>query len=77
MELGHSSMSAILICRFLLELQHAHQKALDQGSITLIREDGDLGAHAASSLRFTSAVIGSIGASIGAGPEASMPESCE
>ncbi|KAL1944991.1 hypothetical protein VTO73DRAFT_2611 [Trametes versicolor] len=65
--------SAVLICRFLLELQHAHQKALDEGSIgTLIGEDGNDAA--AASLQFATAMIGSIGESIDVGPDATSPD---
>lgn len=67
------SASAVLICRFLLELQHAHQKALDQGSIgTLIGEDDN--DPTAGSLQFATAIIGSIGESIDVGPDATSPD---
>lgn len=54
-------LTAILICRFLLDLQHANQKALDPA---LDDTHGDARGDQTLSLRFASRVLGSIGGSL-------------
>ncbi|KAL1942315.1 hypothetical protein VTO73DRAFT_6379 [Trametes versicolor] len=55
-------LTAILVCRFLLALQHANQAALDRDTLRTTHFLGERTGQ--DTLRFASAVIGSIGESL-------------
>ncbi|EIW52886.1 uncharacterized protein TRAVEDRAFT_53319 [Trametes versicolor FP-101664 SS1] len=56
-------LMAILVCRFLLALQHANQAALDRDTLRTTHTFGEERT-GQDTLRFASAVIGSIGESL-------------
>ena len=54
-------MTAVLFCRFLLDLQTADQRSRGLGDASV----SDASANATGTLRFASQAIGSLGASLG------------